>query len=103
MYVHLVGYISPDTIVYKQSVMFLTMLLFGGSASLFGPILGVIIIQIINEGLRATENYQMFIYGIILLIVILVLPGGIWGEGKRIYLNIRHKQKKKGVGAGAES
>ncbi len=29
---HLVGYVSPDTFVRKQSVMFVTMLLFGGSA-----------------------------------------------------------------------
>ena len=29
---HLAGYVSPDTFVRKQSVMFVTMLLFGGSA-----------------------------------------------------------------------
>ena len=33
MYAHLVKYISPDTFMQKQSVMFLTMLLFGGTAS----------------------------------------------------------------------
>lgn len=95
MYVHLVRYISPDTIVYKQSVMFLTMLLFGGSGSLFGPICGAIAISIINESLRAIENYQMFAYGIILLVVILALPGGIYGECKNLVLRILNKKPTK--------
>ena len=50
---HLVGYVSPDTFVRKQSVMFVTMLLFGGSASVGGTITGVIFVLILTELLRA--------------------------------------------------
>ena len=46
---HLVGYVSPDTFVRKQSVMFVTMLLFGGSASVGGTITGVIFVLILTE------------------------------------------------------
>ena len=95
MYVHLVRYISPDTSVYKQSVMFLTMLLFGGAGSLYGPICGAIAISVINESLRAIENYQMFAYGIILLVVILALPGGIYGEARALVLRIQTKRRMK--------
>ena len=94
MYVHLIRYISPDTIVYKQSVMFLTMLLFGGTASLLGPIVGACSIMFINELLRAAENYQMLIYGAILLIVILVLPGGVYGEAVNLYYRIKTKKQR---------
>ena len=34
MYAHLVGYIGPDTFTQKQSVMFVTMMLFGGTGRL---------------------------------------------------------------------
>jgi branched-chain amino acid transport system permease protein len=38
MYAHLIKYISPDTFTMTLSVMFMTMVLFGGSGSLLGPI-----------------------------------------------------------------
>ena len=95
MYVHLVRYISPDTVVYKQSVMFLTMLLFGGTASVAGPIIGACSIMLINESLRAAENYQMLIYGVILLVVILLLPGGIYGEACNVVNRIKTIKARK--------
>ena len=93
MYMYLVRYISPETIVYKQSVMFLTMLLFGGTASLWGPICGSVVILMINETIRFAERYQLLIYGILLLLVILVLPGGIYGEAAGWVNRLRKKKK----------
>lgn len=85
MYAHSVGYISPDTFTNKQSVMFITMLLFGGTASKAGPIIGAIAVLLLNEVLRSFENLQMLIYGILLLVVILLLPGGIFGMLKDVF------------------
>lgn len=91
MYAHAVGYISPDTFTNKQSVMFITMLLFGGTASKQGPIIGAITVLMLNEFLRRMENLQMLIYGVLLLIVILLLPGGIFGMLKDIFYKYRQK------------
>lgn len=79
MYAHFVRFISPDTFTQKQSVQFLTMLLFGGTSSLAGPAVGVLSVQILNEVLRSAERYQLLIYGVLLLVVIIALPGGIYG------------------------
>lgn len=84
MYAHLVGYIGPDTFTQKQSVMFVTMMLFGGTGSILGPILGALLVFIITECLRVFEQYQMLIYGALLLIVIVAFPGGVYGEGKKL-------------------
>ncbi|MGB4590268.1 MAG: branched-chain amino acid ABC transporter permease [Clostridiaceae bacterium] len=91
MYAHLVMFISPDTFAYKQSVMFLTMLLFGGTSSILGPIIGVVSVTLLNEGLRSAQQYQVLIYGVLLLIVILAMPGGIYGTIKTFI------EKRKGV------
>ena len=101
MYAHLVKYISPDTFMQKQSVMFLTMLLFGGTASMFGPICGVAIVMVLNELLRSAERYQMLIYGGMLLMVIVLIPGGIYGTAETFVKD--HMKKRKGMKAGAES
>ena len=95
MYAHLVRYISPDTFAYKQSVMFITMLLFGGTASIVGPMSGVLAVQLLNEGLRSAEKYQMFIYGVLLLLVIVAMPGGISGVVRDTIKSIKEKRHAK--------
>lgn len=93
MYAHLVKYIGPDTFTQKQSVMFVTMMLFGGTGSILGPIFGAVLVLLITEGLRTFEQYQMLMYGILLLIVVVVLPGGIFGETKKLTKRLMAKRK----------
>ncbi len=102
VYVHLIRYISPETCKQKQSVLFLTMLLFGGSGSLVGPIIGVVIIEILLEVIRPLQEYQMLLYGILLLIVIIALPGGIYGGIKDFITSQKRKKSAKAVAAGNE-
>jgi len=92
MYMHLVRFVHPDTFTQKQSVLFLTMLLFGGTGSLMGPIVGSVTVLLINELLRSLQNYQMFIYGILLLIVIVLIPGGLYNEICNFINSIKHKK-----------
>lgn len=106
MYMHLVGYVHPDMFLQKQSVLFLTMLLFGGSGSLLGPIVGVVSVELLIESLRSLQDYQGFIYGILLLIIIVALPGGIYRGIKDIIAYIKrktglHNLNGKGVKANA--
>ena len=95
MYAHMVQFISPETFMYRQSVMFMTMLLFGGMGNLWGPIIGVITVTLLNEGLRALEEYQLFIYGALMLLVIIALPGGIFGKVKQLVDNTKSRRAQK--------
>ena len=88
LYGHFVNYISPGTFMNDQSVMFITMLLFGGSGCFWGPIVGVVTVQVLNELLRYLKEYQLLFYGILLLLVILFMPNGI--------VNLRFSWKRKG-------
>ncbi len=87
LFVHLIKYISPETGKNKQSVLLLTMLLFGGSGSMLGPIIGVVILELLLELIRPLAEYQMLLYGVLLLIVIVALPGGIYGGIKDVILS----------------
>lgn len=89
MYAHLTRFISPETFANKQSVMFLTMLLFGGTASLGGTVSGVFVVLILNEILRSAGRYQLFAYGALLLLVVMIFPGGFY----RIIKDLISKRK----------
>lgn len=95
MYAHLTRFICPDNFAYKQSVMFMTMLLFGGTASMAGPMVGVFSVQFLNEILRSAQKYQLLIYGVLMLLVIVAMPGGVYGVYKDIVANIKHKSAQK--------
>jgi branched-chain amino acid transport system permease protein len=101
MYMHMVGYASPDTSLQKQSVLFLTMLLFGGTGTLAGPIFGVVTVMLLVEALRDFQDYQVFIYGILMLIVIVALPGGLYGASKDVYQRFVAKPGAARDGGGA--
>ena len=68
---------------------------------MFGPICGVAIVMVLNEILRSAERYQMLIYGGMLLMVIVLIPGGIYGTAEKFVKD--HLKKRKGMKAGAES
>ena len=77
LYAQLIGFISPETFVLNQSVLFLTMLLFGGMGNFWGPIVGAIALTVVSEFLQKLGSYQMLVYGVFLLLIIVYIPGGI--------------------------
>lgn len=91
MYAHMVEFISPETFFQKQSVIFMTMLLFGGTGSLWGPIIGSASVLLLTEALRSFQELQMLVYGILLLLVIVLIPGGLYGFLKTQATKIKKK------------
>ena len=79
MYTHFVRYISPETFNSQQSVLLMTMLLFGGMGNPVGPILGSVVIAILNESLQSFNTYKTLIYGILIMIAVLFMPRGCYG------------------------
>jgi ABC-type branched-subunit amino acid transport system permease subunit len=64
------------------------MTLFGGAGWMVGPIVGAVVISILQEYLLTTfKDYFMIILGTIMVIVILALPDGMTGKlmGKRLW------------------
>ncbi len=79
LYAHLIGFISPETFMATQSTLFMTMLLFGGLASLTGPVIGSAILLVIREAMQGFAAYQMLIYALFILVVLFLLPTGTVG------------------------
>lgn len=101
IYAHLIKYMNPNNAEQTQSVLFLTMLLFGGTASLLGPIFGVVLITVLMELIRPLQEYQMLFFGILLLIVIMALPGGVYGGIKDLIVTMQKRKLQKSASAGA--
>jgi len=85
-YVHYITFIVPNEVFSLTiSVAILAMVIFGGAYSLTGPLIGAIVLRILEEMLRLNINYgHMIGYGVILIIGILFMPAGVVGIWEKL-------------------
>ncbi|WP_204377252.1 branched-chain amino acid ABC transporter permease [Methyloceanibacter superfactus] len=80
LYAHYVGAVAPNRFSVEEMVYILIWAIVGGTATFYGPIIGVVTLTILNEvilrSLDVDEMRPMF-YGAILIISILFLPNGL--------------------------
>ena len=77
LYAHYVTFVSPSSFGFPTSVLLVTMVVLGGMASLWGAVLGALFLTFLPEGLRAIENFDILVYGAILILCMMFLPGGL--------------------------
>ena len=93
------GFISPESFVLVESVMVLSMVILGGMGNIWGVVLGAVLLSFIPSFLRYTvgplqmwlfghmviepEVIRMLIFGFVLVLVMIVRPGGIWPSAVR--------------------
>jgi branched-chain amino acid transport system permease protein len=83
LYAQMFLYIDPSIAFgIERSVEMLLVAMIGGAGTVWGPVLGAIVLHIIEDTSRAlidTPGFAPMLYGVVLLIVIAFLPGGIAG------------------------
>ncbi len=79
-FAHQNGFINSDTFVFGLSVSILTSVLMGGSGTLYGPLVGSVILNLIPTVFARLHEYHLYIYGGIILVTIVFLPDGIVGS-----------------------
>lgn len=79
---HLTFFIGPNEYGFERAVEILTMTILGGIGGLAGPILGSTIITLLPELLRGFDSFRLVVNGLILVVIVLFLPRGIWDPAR---------------------
>lgn len=77
LFASMIGYVNPDNFTFSQSLLFVLMVLLGGSGSVRGAILGAIALTIIPERLREFESFRLPLLGVVVLLLMLFRRQGI--------------------------
>jgi branched-chain amino acid transport system permease protein len=77
LFASLQTYITPDAFTFDLSVLFFIAILIGGRGSILGPMLGTIILTILPEFAAPLAAWSTFLYAVLLLLIVVVMPGGI--------------------------
>ncbi len=78
LYAHYLNFVNPSTFDLFFSIKLLIMIVMGGMHSIWGAILGAVLITFLsNEWLHAFEEFEVLVYGGILLLMVMFLPDGL--------------------------
>jgi branched-chain amino acid transport system permease protein len=94
LYAHTMTFISPASFGFNFSVELVTMVIIGGLASVYGSLLGAALLTMLPELLRAFQDYDIIVYGLLLVIMTMYLPGGLVKGGVLALQSLRMKLKR---------
>ncbi|MGL5940968.1 MAG: ATP-binding cassette domain-containing protein [Waterburya sp.] len=73
----IVGFISPDSFTFQRSILFLLVVILGGLGTVAGSVVGAIALVILPELINDFAEYQLLVFGILLLLTLWLTPEGV--------------------------
>lgn len=73
------GFIHPNNYTIMEMVTVLLMIVFGGIGHIWGGVVGAILVTIIHDFTRDYYQYQMLMFGGVIVLTVLYMPKGIGG------------------------
>lgn len=87
MYAHYISFIDPTSFTVMESIFIISIVIIGGAGSMWGPIIGAVVLVTLPELLRfiglpssVAANTRQIIYGGLLVAFMMWRPQGLMGE-----------------------
>jgi branched-chain amino acid transport system permease protein len=101
LFAHLLMFLQPDTFSFVKSIDYLVFLYAGGMSSISGSIVSAGVLTILPELLRFLAKWRIVIYGVMLVVLMLKRPEGLYGGKEfgflKIKKRVRNEDEKKEV------
>jgi branched-chain amino acid transport system permease protein len=94
LYAHTMTFVAPASFGFNFSVELVTMVIIGGLASIYGSLLGAALLTVLPELLRAFQDYDIIVYGLLLVVMTMYMPGGLV-KGMPHLLNVLRTKLKR--------
>lgn len=93
VYAGMINFIAPENFGFQQSILVLSMIIFGGLDSIPGAILGAVFLTVFPEKFRAFEDFRLLFYGIVIVACLRFMPEGVLPFKHRIFNPKSQKQE----------
>ncbi|MBW1975851.1 MAG: branched-chain amino acid ABC transporter permease [Deltaproteobacteria bacterium] len=78
LYAHYVEFLNPGSFGLMWSIKFVLMVMVGGIQNLWGAVIGTVFLTFLsNEWLHFLADFEVLIYGLILLVIAMFIPQGL--------------------------
>jgi branched-chain amino acid transport system permease protein len=77
LYAHYQLQVGPDLFAVVLSINIIIMVYVGGLGSIYGPVGGAILLNVLTESLRAFSEYRLWVYTLVLIFILFFMPRGL--------------------------
>ena len=77
--VHQLQLCTPRSFTFIKSIEVVAMVVLGGMGSVTGSVVAALVLSILVEVLRGVQEYRMVVYSLLLIVLMLTRPTGIFG------------------------
>jgi branched-chain amino acid transport system permease protein len=74
---HYVGFVTPNIADFFHSIELVTMVVVGGMASIFGSVVGAVLLTALPQALASFEGWETVVFGSILMFCMIFMPKGL--------------------------
>jgi branched-chain amino acid transport system permease protein len=74
---HYVGFVTPNVADFSHSIELVTMVVVGGMASVFGSVVGAVLLTALPQALATFEGWETVAFGAILMLFMIFMPRGL--------------------------
>ena len=74
---HYVGFVTPNLADFFHSIELVTMVVIGGMASVYGSVVGAVLLTALPQALTTFEGWETVAFGTILMLCMIFLPKGL--------------------------
>ena len=80
LYAGSVRFLDPNLSSVTHTFDMITYALVGGLGTLFGPVIGTLIVTWVSQYLQFLQDYRMIVFGPLLVLLVIFFPRGIMGH-----------------------
>lgn len=74
---HYVGFVTPNLADFFHSIELVTMVVIGGMASVYGSVVGAVLLTALPQALTSFEGWETVVFGSILMLSMIFMPKGL--------------------------
>lgn len=74
---HYVGFVTPNLADFFHSIELVTMVVIGGMASVYGSVVGAVLLTALPQALTSFEGWETVAFGTILMLCMIFMPKGL--------------------------
>jgi branched-chain amino acid transport system permease protein len=90
-YAHYFTFVGPEVFGFSFMIAMIIMVLGGGKGTLVGPVVGAVLVVLLEEGLRDFKELRFSVFGLVVIAIVVFLPRGLMG-----FVTQRHEIYRRG-------
>ncbi|HYG91360.1 MAG TPA: branched-chain amino acid ABC transporter permease [Azospirillum sp.] len=79
LYAGFVRFLGPSIALESHTFELVTFILVGGIGTLFGPVLGALVLTWVTQSLQFLQDFRMIVFGPMLILLVMYFPQGLIG------------------------